>query len=212
MVRVLLLGYTTGVRSSRKLEEAYWDKVAFRTLAGGQAPAYRAIAKFGKRHLSALGQLFVQALELCQAAGILSLGKVALDGTKVRANASRRKAMSYARMSDTQKILAAEVSDLLTEAERLDTDEDARFGKDNSGTGLPQEPGPPGGPAREDHPGEGSAGGAGPPSGRLRRQLSGPAPPARTRTPSRSGPLRQPTERSRNRGRNATSPTRTRRS
>jgi len=139
MVRVLLLGYTTGVRSSRKLEEACWDKVAFRWLAGGQAPAYRAIAKFRKRHLSALGHLFVQALELCQAAGMVSLGKVALDGTKVRANASRRKAMSYARMTEKQKILAAEVSDLLAEAERIDKDEDAKFGKDNSGYGLPEE-------------------------------------------------------------------------
>jgi len=139
MVRVLLLGYTTGVRSSRKLEEACWDKVAFRWLAGGEAPAYRAIAKFRKRHLSAFGHLFVQALELCQAAGMVSLGKVALDGTKVRANASRRKAMSYTRMSEKQKILAAEVSDLLAEAERIDKDEDARFGEDNSGYGLPEE-------------------------------------------------------------------------
>jgi transposase len=139
MVRVLLLGYTTGVRSSRKLEEACWDKVAFRWLAGGEAPAYRAIAKFRKRHLSALGHLFVQALELCQAAGMVSLGKVALDGTKVRANASRRKAMSYARMTEKQKILAAEVSELLAEAERIDKDEDATFGKDNKGYGLPDE-------------------------------------------------------------------------
>jgi len=113
--------------------------VAFRWLAGGQAPAYRAIAKFGKRHLSALGHLFVQALELCQAAGMVSLGKVALDGTKVRANASRRKAMSYTRMTDKQKILAAEVSELLAEAERIDKDEDATFGKDNKGYGLPEE-------------------------------------------------------------------------
>ena len=139
MVRVLLLGYTTGVRSSRKLEAACWEQVAFRWLAGGEAPAYRAIAKFRKRHLSALGHLFVQALELCQAAGMVSLGKVALDGTKVRANASRRKAMSYARMTEKQKILAAEVSDLLAEAERIDKDEDAQFGKDSSGYGLPDE-------------------------------------------------------------------------
>ena len=139
MVRVLLLGYTTGVRSSRNLEQACWEQVAFRWLAGGQAPAYRAIAKFRKRHLSALGHLFVQALELCQAAGMVSLGKVALDGTKVRANASRRKAMSYARMTEKQKLLAAEVSDLLAEAERIDKDEDVRFGKGNSGNGLPAE-------------------------------------------------------------------------
>ena len=139
MVRVLLLGYTTGVRSSRKLEAACWDVVAFRWLAGGQAPAYRAIAKFRKRHLSALGHLFVQALELCQAAGMVKLGRVALDGTKVRANASRRKAMSYARMSDKQKVLAEEVSALLAEAEQIDRDEDAEFGKDNKGYGLPDE-------------------------------------------------------------------------
>ena len=139
MVRVLLLGYTTGVRSSRKLEQACWNQVAFRWLAGGQAPAYRAIAKFRKRHLSALGHLFVQALELCQAAGMVSLGQVALDGTKVRANASRRKAMSYARMTEKQKVLAGEVSALLLEAERIDKDEDARFGKDHSGQGLPAE-------------------------------------------------------------------------
>ena len=139
MVRVLLLGYTIGIRSSRKLEQACWNQVAFRWLAGGEAPAYRAIAKFRKRHLSALGHLFVQALELCQAAGMVSLGQVALDGTKVRANASRRKAMSYARMTEKQKVLAEEVSALLAEAERIDKDEDARFGKDNSGQGLPAE-------------------------------------------------------------------------
>ena len=139
MVRVLLLGYTTGIRSSRKLEAACWDIVAFRWLAGGQAPANRAIGKFRKRPLSALGHLFVQALELCQAAGMVSLGRVALDGTKVRANASRRKAMSYARMSEKQKILAEEVSALLAEAEQIDHDEDAEFGRDNKGYGLPAE-------------------------------------------------------------------------
>src|SRR5664280_2984502 len=134
-----VMGYTTGIWSSRKLEAACWDIVAFRWLAGAQAPAYRAIAKFRKRHLSALGHVFVQALELCQAAGMLSLGRVALGGTKVRANASRRKAMSYARMSEKQRILAAEVSALLAEAEQIDHDEDAEFGRDNKGYGLPAE-------------------------------------------------------------------------
>ena len=81
----------------------------------------------------------MQALELCRAAGLVSLGKVALETAMVRANASRRKAMSYARMSDKQKILAAEVTDLLAEAEKVDTDEDAMFGKDNKGYGLPEE-------------------------------------------------------------------------
>jgi transposase len=130
MVRILLYGYTTGVRSSRKLEAACVDVVAFRWLAAGSAPDYRAIARFRKRHLSALGHLFVQALALCQAAGMVSLGQVALDGTKVRANASRRKAMSYARMSEKEKVLADEVSALLAEAERIDKAEDKQFGKE----------------------------------------------------------------------------------
>ena len=141
MVRVLLLGYTSGIRSSRKLEAACSDIVAFRWLAAGQVPG-----RIGRSPGSVSGtcrrwgHLFAQALELCQAAGMVRLGRVALDGTKVRANASRRKAMSYARMTDKQKVLAAEVSALLLEAERIDKDEDALFGKeDNSGQGLPAE-------------------------------------------------------------------------
>lgn len=139
MVRILLYGYTTGVRSSRQLEAACQDVVAFRWLAAGQGPDFRSIARFRKRHLSALGHLFVQALVLCQAAGMVTLGRVALDGTKLRANASRRKAMSYARMSEKERILAAEVSELLAQAEEVDRSEDARFGKDARGDELPQE-------------------------------------------------------------------------
>ena len=139
MVHILLHGYTTGVRSSRKLEAACVDVVAFRWLAAGSAPDYRAIARFRKRHLSALGHLFVQALALCQAAGMVSLGQVALDGTKVRANASKRKAMSSARMTEKEKVLADEVSALLLEAERIDKDEDTKFGKNRRGDELPAE-------------------------------------------------------------------------
>jgi transposase len=139
MVRILLYGYTTGVRSSRKLEAACVDVVAFRWLAAGSAPDFRSIARFRKRHLSALGHLFVQALSLCQAAGMVKLGRIALDGTKLRANASRRKAMSYARMSAKEKILAQEVSDLLAEAEAIDKAEDATFGKNRRGDELPEE-------------------------------------------------------------------------
>jgi transposase len=139
MVRILVYGYTTGVRSSRKLEAACVDVVALRWLAGGTTPDYRSIARFRKRHLSALGHLFVQALELCQAAGMVRLGQVALDGTKLRANASRRKAMSYARMSEKEKVLAQEVSDLLAEAEAIDRAEDARYGKNRRGDELPEE-------------------------------------------------------------------------
>lgn len=139
MVRVLLYGYCVGVRSSRELERVCVDVVAFRWLAAQQAPDFRSIARFRKRHLSSLGNVFLQALELCRAAGMVSLGQVALDGTKVRANASRRKAMSYARLSEKQKVLADEVSALLADADAIDGAEDARFGKDRRGDELPPE-------------------------------------------------------------------------
>jgi transposase len=139
MVRVLLYGYCVGVRSSRELERACVDVVAFRWLAGQQAPDFRSIGRFRKRHLAALGNVFLQALELCRAAGMVSLGRVALDGTKVRANASRRKAMSYARLTGKQKILAAEVSDMLADAQSVDAAEDARYGADKRGDELPPE-------------------------------------------------------------------------
>jgi transposase len=89
MVRVLLYGYTIGVRSSRVIERKCVDDVAFRWLAAGSAPDYRAIARFRKRHLSALGHLFVQVLALCQTEGMVRLGQVALDGTRVRDNAAK---------------------------------------------------------------------------------------------------------------------------
>jgi hypothetical protein len=139
MVRLLIYGYTTGVRSSRAIEKRCVDDVPFRWLAAGAAPDYRSTARFRKRHLSALAQLFLQALKLCQAAGMVSLGRVALDGTKVRANASKRKAMSYARLSEKEKVLAEEVSALLAEAQRIDDAEDAQFGKDRRGDELPAE-------------------------------------------------------------------------
>ncbi|MET4147181.1 transposase, partial [Arthrobacter sp. UYCo732] len=106
MLRIVLYGYCVGVRSSRELEKACTDVVAFRWLAAQQAPDFRSIARFRERHLAALANVFLQALELCRAAGMVSLGHVALDGTKVRANASRHKAMSYARLSAKQKVLA----------------------------------------------------------------------------------------------------------
>ena len=139
MVSVLLYGYCVGVRSSRELERVCVDVVAFRWLAAQQAPDFRSIARFRKRHLSSLGNVFLEALGLCRAAGMVSLGQVALDGTKVRANASRRKAMSYARLTEKQKILADEVSALLADADAIDDAEDTRFGKDKRGDELPAE-------------------------------------------------------------------------
>ncbi|RAN69336.1 IS5/IS1182 family transposase [Bacillus sp. SRB_336] len=139
MLRIVLYGYCVGVRSSREVERACTDVVAFRWLAAQQAPDFRSIARFRERHLAALANVFLQALELCQAAGMVSLGKVALDGTKVRANASRHKAMSYARLTAKQKVLAEEISALMEEAKTVDADEDARFGPGKRGDELPKE-------------------------------------------------------------------------
>ena len=139
MLRILLYGYCVGVRSSRELEKACTDVVAFRWLAAQQAPDFRSIGRFRERHLAALADVFLQALELCRAAGMVSLGHVALDGTKVRANASRHKAMSYARLTEKQKVLADEISDLMAEARTVDAAEDARFGPGKRGDELPAE-------------------------------------------------------------------------
>src|SRR5205807_2502427 len=109
VVNVLLYAYCTGLRSSRKIEQATYRDVAIRVLAGDQHPDHDSIAEFRKRHLPALAGLFVQGLRLCQAAGLVKLGHVALDGTKVQANASKHKAMSYARMSETEHQLEREV-------------------------------------------------------------------------------------------------------
>jgi uncharacterized protein YabE (DUF348 family)/transposase len=138
MVRILLYGYATGVCSSRVIERKCVDDVAFRWLAAGSAPDYRAIARFRERHLSALGHLFVQALALCQTAGMVRLGRVALDGTRVRDNAAKRTAMSCARMSEKERVLAEKVSALLADAERIDTAEDATLGKSSRGDESPE--------------------------------------------------------------------------
>lgn len=113
--------------------------VAFRSLAAQQFPDFCSLGRFRQRHLAALGEVFLQALELCRAAGMVKLGHVALDGTKVRANASKHKAMSYARLTQKQQVLAAEVEDLLAEAQTVDADEDARYGPGQRADELPKE-------------------------------------------------------------------------
>jgi hypothetical protein len=115
------------------------DDVACRYLAAGAVPDYRSIARFRRRHLQALAGLFLQALRLCQRAGMVRLGKVALDGTKLRANASRHKAMSYKRMVERETQLEAEIDAMLAEAERVDAVEDERFGPDGRDDDLPEE-------------------------------------------------------------------------
>jgi len=139
MVKLLLYGYCIGTASSRKIERATYRDVAFRVLAGDQHPDHDSIAEFRKRHLGALAELFVQGLRLCQAAGLVTLGHVALDGTKLKANASKHKAMSYARMEETERRLEAEVRALLEQAQQVDAAEDAQYGPGRRGDELPAE-------------------------------------------------------------------------
>jgi transposase len=136
MLKLLLYGYTTGVRSSRGIEKRCHDDVAFRFLAANQAPDFRSVARFRRRHLDALEALFLEVLNMCQKAGMVKLGRVALDGSKVRANASRRKAMSYKRMTERETVLQAEVDEMMADAEATDTAEDERFGPERRGDDL----------------------------------------------------------------------------
>jgi transposase len=139
MVKLLVYGYCTGVFSSRKIERATYVDVAFRVLAANQHPDHDAIAGFRKRHLQPLAGLFLQGLRLCEKAGLVKLGHIAIDGTKIRANASKHKAMSYGRMTETEKKLEAEMIALLEEAQRIDDAEDALYGKGTRGDELPEE-------------------------------------------------------------------------
>src|SRR3954452_19251526 len=146
MVRLLVYGYTTGGRSSRAIERKCVDDVAFRFLAADCVPDFRSIARFRRRHLDALAGLFGQALRLAQRLGMVKLGRVALDGTKLHANASRHKAMSHQRLVTKEEQLEAEVADLeatvaglLADAEATDAAEDARYGVDGKDADLPAE-------------------------------------------------------------------------
>jgi transposase len=129
MVGLLLYAYCVGKPSSRKIEKATYEDVAFRVIAGNQHPDHDCIADFRKQHLQALSELFYQALLLCQEAGLVKLGHVALDGTKMKANASKHKAMSYERMGETERKLQEQIDQLLAEAEQVDAEEDAKYGK-----------------------------------------------------------------------------------
>lgn len=139
MVTLLVYGYSIGKTSSRKMERATYEDVAFRVLSGDQHPDHDTIASFRQQHLKALAGLFLQVLRLCQKAGLVKLGHVAIDGTKMGANASKHKAMSYGRMSETEKKLEEEVMRLLAEAQRVDAEEDAKYGKGVLGDELPKE-------------------------------------------------------------------------
>ena len=128
MVKLLFYGYSMGVVASRKMEAATYDNVAFRYLSANEHPDHCSLAEFRRRHLRALAALFLEVLKLCQKAGLVKLGHVALDGTNIKANASRHRNWSYQRLSEREKELAQQVEQILAEAERADRSDDQRLG------------------------------------------------------------------------------------
>jgi transposase len=139
MVTLLLYCYATGTRSSRKIMRRCHTDVACRIIVGEDVPDFRTISDFRKTHLTRLEGLFVEVLKLCALAGLTRVGTIALDGTKIKANASRHKAMSYDRMKEEEKRLKEEISRLLAEAEATDAADDDAHGRDRSGDELPDE-------------------------------------------------------------------------
>lgn len=139
MVKVLIYAYCTGVFASRRVERRLIEDVAFRMLAAGNRPNFRTVNDFRKLHRKAVEGLFEQVLRLALKAGAIQLGRVAIDGSKVKANASKHKAMSYGRMKEKERELREQVRRLLTEADRQDEEDDRRYGKDRTGEELPEE-------------------------------------------------------------------------
>ena len=139
MTKVLVYGYCVGVYSARKIQQRLTEDVAFRVLAAGNAPDFRTLADFRKQHLEVLKGLFEQVLKMALELGAMKLGRVALDGSKVKANASKHKAMSYERMQEQEKAIGEQVKELLARAEAADAEEDVRYGKDRAGDELPEE-------------------------------------------------------------------------
>lgn len=139
MTKLLVYGYCIGVFSSRKIRKRLEEDVPFRVLAAGNVPDFRTISDFRKIHLDAISGLFEQVLGMALEAGAMKLGRVSLDGTKIKANASKHKAMSYGRMKEKEQQLKAEVKQLLEQAEAADAEEDERHGRDRRGDELPEE-------------------------------------------------------------------------
>ena len=139
MLTLLIFGYATGTRSSRKIMQRCEQDVACRVIVGENTPDFHAISEFRRRHLAAFERLFVEVLRLASASGLLKVGRLALDGTKIKANASRHKAMSYDRMQTEEVRLQNEIRELLAQAETEDQTEDARHGANRRGDELPAE-------------------------------------------------------------------------
>ena len=139
LLSLMVYGYCVGVFSSRKLAKATYDDVAFRVLSGGDHPYFTTINAFRLEHREAMGALFVQVLRLCQKAGLVKLGHLSLDGTKIAANASKHKAMSYERMQKEEARLKAQVEALLKKADQADASENERYGSKESEQDVPSE-------------------------------------------------------------------------
>ncbi len=139
MLKVLVYAYATGTFSSRKIAAKLHEDVAFRVLGSDNFPAHRTISDFRKRHLPEFNDLFVQIVQTAQEVGLVKLGTVAIDGSKVKANASKHKAMSYKRMKEEEKRLRKEIRELLANAKKADDQEDKRYGKDRRGDEMPAE-------------------------------------------------------------------------
>lgn len=139
MVKLLIYAYATGTFSSRKIAKKLEEDVAFRVLCAGNFPAHRTIAEFRERHLKEFRELFEQVVRIAGEVGLVKMGTLAVDGTKVKASASKHKAMSYGRMKQEQERLAAEIAELTTQASQTDAEEDARYGAENRGDELPSE-------------------------------------------------------------------------
>ena len=139
MLKVLVYAYVNGVFSFRKIARKLEEDVAFRVLAAGNFPRHRTICEFRKRHLKDFKALFVEVVQIAGEAGLTSLGTLAIDGTKVRANASKHKAMSYKRMQQEEQRLSDEIESMCTQAEQTDEIEDARYGTDDRGDEIPEE-------------------------------------------------------------------------
>ena len=139
MVKVLVYGYATGVFSSRKLARKLEEDVAFRVLAAENTPGHRTICEFRHRHLSDFKRLFVEVVRLARETGVAQFGTLSVDGTKVRANASKRKAMSYGRMQKEEARLKGEIDALVARAQETDAAEDERLGESVRGDEQPEE-------------------------------------------------------------------------
>ena len=173
MTALLLYSYCCGIYSSRRIAKACRERVDFMSIVALDAPDFRTISDFRKRHLKALGELFGQILQLCEKAGLVKLGHVALDGTKIKANASKHKAMSYERMEKRAAELEAEVAKWLSAAEAADAAEDKLHGGDKTGDEMPDWVADKTAACREDPPGQGRTGGGGEGGGRSQAQSRG---------------------------------------